>query len=257
MRTDDLRAELADLIADLSDAVIATDFDGTMSPIVSDPGAAELLPGAAEALLLLSDRVGEIVVVSGRPVSFLSKQCPSGLTLVGLYGLESVRDGQRVDHPTAGVWRETMADVATAAELQGPDGMLVELKGLSITLHYRGRPDLEGAVQDYSAVAAKSAGLRRRPARMSVELHPPIDEDKGTVILRLAEDHSGPVLYMGDDVGDLPAFDALDQLASAGRTVLRIVAQSDEMDDELRDRADLLVDGPPGAVALLRTLADC
>ena len=256
MSLEDVVAELAELRAELTDAVVATDFDGTLSPIVDDPAAAELLPGAAEVLLRLSDRVGELAVVSGRPVSFLAKQCPSGLTLVGLYGLEAVRNGERVDHPTAGVWRETMADVATAAELQGPRGMRVELKGLSITLHYRGRPDLAVAVEEYSIHAARSAGLQRRPARMSVELHPPIDEDKGTVMLRLAEEREGPVVYIGDDVGDLPAFDALDHLAAAGRTVVRVAAQSDEMAPAMRERADVVVDGPSGVLALLRTLAD-
>jgi len=249
-------AELAELAADLGDAVLATDFDGTLSPIVDDPSTAEMLPGAAEILLRLSHRVGELAVVSGRPVSFLTQKCPHGLTLVGLYGLESIRGGERVDHPTAGVWRETMADVATAAELQGPSGMRVELKGLSITLHYRGRPDLADAVDAYSLVAAKSAGLQRRPARMSIELHPPIDEDKGTALLRLAEDHEGPVVYIGDDIGDLAAFDALDELQAGGRRVMRIVASSDEMADELRERADVVVEGPAGVLALLRVLAD-
>jgi trehalose 6-phosphate phosphatase len=247
---------VTDLVADLGDAVIATDFDGTLSPIVDDPEQAELLPGAAEVLMSLGERVGLLAVVSGRPVSFLERRVPPGPTLVGLYGLECVRDGERQDHPTAGVWRETMADVATAAELQGPAGMRVERKGLSLTLHYRGRPDLAEAVEAYSLTTARSAGLQRRTARMSVELHPPIDEDKGTVLARLAEEHSGPVVYLGDDVGDLPAFAALDELEAAGRTVWRVVARSEEMAPELAEQADLLLDGPAGVLELLTRLAD-
>jgi trehalose 6-phosphate phosphatase len=253
MSTDDVVALLAE---HLDDVVIATDFDGTLSPIVDDPADAHLVAGAAEVLAGLSARIGELAVVSGRSVSFLASCVPEGLTLVGLYGLESLRDGERVDHPTAGVWRETMADVATAAELQGPEGMRVELKELSITLHYRGRPDLAAAVDEYSRKAAKSAGLHRRPARMSVELHPPIDEDKGTVLLRLAEDRTGPVVYIGDDVGDLPAFDALDTLAAQGRPVVRVAAESEEMVEELRRRADLVLDGPAGVLELLQRLLD-
>jgi len=91
---------------------------------------------------------------------------------------------------------------------------------------------------------------------MSVELHPPIDEDKGTVLLRLAEDRTGPVVYIGDDVGDLPAFDALDTLAAQGRPVVRVAAESEEMVDELRRRADLVLDGPAGVLALLQRLLD-
>lgn len=240
----------------LSDAVVATDFDGTLSPIVADPDDARLLPGAAEVLLRLRSLVGEVAVVSGRPVAFLQDRCPGGLTMVGLYGLESVRGGVRTDHPTAGVWRETLSDVATAADLHGPVGMRVERKGLSLTLHYRGRPELEEAVLAYAMDAARAAGLQLRPARMSVELHPPIDEDKGTVLERLATARTGPAVYLGDDVGDLPAFDALDRLELTGRTTLRVVAGSDETAPALAARADLLVRGPEQVLELLARLAD-
>ena len=50
---------------------------------------------------------------------------------------------------------------------------------------------------------------------MSVELHPPVDIDKGTVVADLAAD-ADSALYAGDDVGDLPAFAALDALAARG-----------------------------------------
>jgi len=240
----------------LADAVIATDFDGTLSPIVDDPDTAALLPGAAEVLVELRSRVGELAVVSGRPVAFLEQRCPPGLTLVGLYGLESVRGGVRVDHPTAGVWRETLADIATDAELHGPAEMRVERKGLSLTFHYRGRPDLASQVETYAAQAARSSGLQVRTARMSVELHPPIDEDKGTVLERLATMHTGPVAYLGDDVGDLPAFDALDRIATSGRATLRVVAGSDELAPEMAARAELLLDGPAQVLEFLSRLRD-
>ena len=62
-------------------------------------------------------------------------------------------------------------------------------------------------------------------------------------------------MFLGDDVGDLTAFDALDHLAAAGRPVLRVVAGSVETAPLLRDRADLVVDGPAGVVELLRSLS--
>ncbi|HTO01865.1 MAG TPA: trehalose-phosphatase [Microthrixaceae bacterium] len=247
-------ARIAIVESEIAHALIATDFDGTLAPILADPNAVEPIPGARETLERLADSAAEVAIISGRPVSFLSRFFPSGVTIVGLYGLESWRDGELAYHSNSGVWRETMADVATAARLQGPEGMLVELKGLSITLHYRQHPELADAVEEYSKVAAESAGLRRRPARMSYELHPPIDEDKRTVLLRLAAAHSGPVTYVGDDVGDLPAFTALDELAEQGRTVLRAAVASDEMPEELRERADVLVTGQGSALELLQRL---
>ncbi len=254
--TDTRSEKLIELVAsDLSTALVATDFDGTLAPIVSNPATVEPISGARECLEQLAGVAAEVAVVSGRNVEFLSRFFPTGVTLVGLYGLESFRDGEITYQANAGMWRETMADVADAARLRGPQGMRVELKGLSITLHYRERPDLADAVKEYSQVAAASAGLRRRPARMSYELHPPIDEDKRTVLLRLAAAHSGPVTYFGDDVGDIPGFDALDELAASGRTVLRAAVLSDETVGELRDRADVLVHGPTGALEVLRRLA--
>ena len=63
------------------------------------------------------------------------------------------------------------------------------------------------------------------------------------------------VCFAGDDVGDLAAFDALDRLAGRGVCVLRVGVRSTEAPDELLARADLVVNGPEGAVALLERLA--
>ena len=239
-----------------ADALIAFDFDGTLAPIVDEPDAAVPMDGVPAALERLAARFGEVAVVSGRPLEFLERWFPepSGVTLVGLYGLEARRLGQRADHPTSGVWRETMADVAGLARIKGPDGMDIELKGLSITLHYRRRPELEPQVMSWAEQIAAPTGLRARPARMSVELHPPIDEDKGTVLHRLVASHTGPVLFAGDDLGDVPAFQVLDDLRAAGRPVLAVVVDSAEAPAALSGRADLLVDGPAAVADLVVAL---
>ena len=62
---------------------------------------------------------------------------------------------------------------------------------------------------------------------MSWELHPPIEVDKGTAVLDLADDFAA-VAFAGDDVGDLPGFDALDELADRGVATLRIAVDSPE-----------------------------
>ena len=109
-------------------------------------------------------------------------------------------------------------------------------------------------MHDWAPTQATRSGLRCRPARMSYELHPPIDVDKGTAVRNIANGvHS--VLYMGDDVGDLSAFAQLDELAGQGRETLRVAVRSDESAAELLDQADLVVDGPAGVRDLLRALA--
>ncbi|MGZ4760009.1 MAG: trehalose-phosphatase [Acidimicrobiales bacterium] len=251
---------------------IFVDFDGTLSEIVDDPADAVAAPGALAVLDALATRYARVGVLSGRPVAFIELRIsgPAGvpglssrLALAGLYGLETIVDGVRRDHPLGGVWREAVDDIAARSEARGPDGMRVESKGLSLTLHYRGRPEREADVRAWAEQQAGRSGLTVRPARMSFELHPPIEVDKGTALLDLvAPEHDGrrqpdlkAVCFLGDDVGDLAAFDGLDRLAEMGLTTVRVAVRSSEGSSELLDRADVVVDGPGGAVALLESLA--
>jgi trehalose 6-phosphate phosphatase len=234
-------------------AGILTDFDGTLAPIVDQPEDARPLDGVAELLAQLADRYALVAVLSGRPVTFLQEWLPSTVLLSGLYGLEVVRDGVRHDHPSGGMWREVVDDVATVARAIGPADMRVESKGLSLTLHYRGHPELGAEVRELAERQAARSGLSVRTARMSYELHPPIDADKGTALHDLAGGLDA-VCFLGDDRGDLPAFAELERLAADGVTTARIAVRSDEAPDELLDAADLVVDGPEGALELLRWL---
>jgi trehalose 6-phosphate phosphatase len=131
--------------------------------------------------------------------------------------------------------------------------MRVESKGLSLTLHYRGRPDLEPAVRVWAEEQATRSGLVVRSAKMSFELHPPIAADKGTALRELTGGLQA-VCFIGDDLGDLPAFDQLDVLQASGVSTVRAAVRSDESPAELLERADIVVDGPAGAAELLRAL---
>lgn len=240
--------------ADPAGVAVVLDYDGTLSPIVTDAAAALPQEGVPDLLTRLRDRLGLVAVVSGRPIDFLAPLLPPGLVLAGLYGLELAVDDQRLDHPQSGNWREVIDDVASRAEIRGPVGVAVERKGLSLTLHYRTVPEQEAATAAYAADEAHRSGLVARPARMSWELHPPIEVDKGTAVLDLADDFAA-VAFAGDDVGDLPGFDALDELAERGVATLRIAVDSPEAPPELLERADIVVDGPQGLVTLLESLA--
>lgn len=236
-----------------SGAAVLVDFDGTLSPIVTDPAAAAPEAGATAVLDRLAERFGLVAVISGRPVEFFEGLLPAGVVRAGLYGLQVVRDGVQRDHPASGSWRQVIDDVVASADANGPAGMRVESKGLSLTLHYRTHPEIEPAVRAWAAAQAERSGLQRRDARRSVELHPPIPADKGTVVDELAAGHD-PVLYIGDDLGDLPAFDALDRLAAGGATVLRGAVAGPEGRSELLARADLTFAGPGEVVAFLEAL---
>jgi trehalose 6-phosphate phosphatase len=78
--------------------------------------------------------------------------------------------------------------------------------------------------------------------------------DKGAALRALvAELGSTSVLYTGDDLGDLAAFDAVEALRAEGVPGVTVCSASDEV-LTLAERADLVVDGPPGVVRLVESL---
>jgi trehalose 6-phosphate phosphatase len=235
---------------------VFTDFDGTLAPIVDDPAAAVPLPGVVDALAALAGRYGRVGVISGRPASFLAEHLGGrGVFLSGLYGLEFVEDeGGRVQAiDEAAPWREVVEDVAAAGDDELPAGISVERKGLCLTVHHRKDPSLEPESRAWVETKATETGLVVHPARMSFELRPPLQRDKGTVLAEAA-DGRRQVCFLGDDRGDLTAFDTLDRMAESGATVLRVGVDSPEAPEELLARADIVVEGPEGSLRILRRL---
>ena len=99
-----------------------------------------------------------------------------------------------------------------------------------------------------------ATGLLARPARMSVELHPPVAIDKGTVVQHWAAG-AGTVLVAGDDHGDLAAFDALRSLRAQGVVGFGVAVDGPEAPAELLAAADVVVEGPAGLSDFLVALA--
>lgn len=252
---------LAELLAPMASGPGRTglffDFDGTLAAIVDDPGASRPLPGAAERLAQLAARVERVGVISGRPASFLARHLPGGLALSGLYGLEEIRGGAVVEHPEAAMWRDRVAEAVALARAADLDGALVEPKGLSLTLHHRTSPEAAGAVAEVAARIVAATGLEARTAKASVELHPPIDTDKGRVLSALVADSGvDHVLYVGDDLGDLPAFAAVAQMASWCPVAVSVAVRGPESPPAVLEATDAVVSGPAGVLALLDHLVD-
>jgi trehalose 6-phosphate phosphatase len=237
-------------------AGVLTDFDGTLAPIVPDPASATALPGARPTLARLAGRYALVAVISGRPVGYLVEQLGGvpRLVLVGLYGFERLADGVVAEHPEVRRWRPVVARVAEEADRAAPPGVLVERKGLSVTLHWRSAPAEGPGVAEWAARAAAASGLRADPGRRSVELRPPGAGDKGTVLAELA-DGLGAACFFGDDAGDLAAFAALRRLSERGVHTVSVAVDSDEAPAELLAGADVVVPGPPGVLELLEALA--
>lgn len=237
-----------------------TDFDGTLAPIVADPSSARPLPGALAAMASLARSLAKVAVVSGRPVLFLAEQfgaAGDGVELFGLHGLERWAEGAARPVAEAASYREAVARARREASAAAIPGLVVEDKGLGLTLHWRNAGDKEAAGRSGSLLAERlgeAHGLLLRPGKASVELVPPLGVDKGTVVRREGRG-LGVVSFFGDDAGDLHAFTALDELAAEGAETLRVAVDSPEAPPELLSRADLVLGRPEEAVALLAELA--
>jgi trehalose 6-phosphate phosphatase len=238
-------------------AGVLTDYDGTLAVVVEDRDKAVPLPGVFDVISALADRLSLVAVVSGRPVGYLESQLGRipKVTLVGLYGLERIENGELHLMNAAVQWEEAVASAASAVAQAAPPGLEIEMKGLTLVLHSRRSPETLQWARQWAAERAGSSGLVAQPGRFSVELLPPMRFDKGTVVAGLSTELSS-VCFFGDDVGDLPAFDALRSLRSEGKTTIAVGVESPEQPDELADAVDLLVGGPEEALALLRALAE-
>jgi len=266
-RTKAGEAGLAALLTNPSTALLAFDFDGVLSPIVDDPARAAAHPGAVPALAALAPHVRALAIVTGRPVAqvlelgrFADEPALADLLIAGHYGLErwSVATGEVTSPPpfpgVAAVRRELPGLLAS---LDVPDGTATEDKGHSVAVHFRNTPDPAAAQElltEPLTTLARSHGLIVQPGRMVVELRPPA-MDKGSALDALVlEAGAEMVTFSGDDLGDLPAYDAVDELREGGLQGLLICSGSTEV-RALAERADLVVDGPDGVVAFLEALA--
>ncbi len=210
-------------------------------------------------------------MISGRPASYLASQLgDSGATeLVGLYGLErwdrannraetclprGAGEAGGQDLLGGRDWRGVVENAARRAEAEGVPGVLVERKGLTVTLHYRAAPCEEEKVSSMARSLAEEAGLAVHAGKMSVELTPPVVVDKGTVVAELSEG-LGAVLFAGDDTGDLPAFAEMERLRGIGVATLKVAVTSEEAPAELLRSADVVLDDPGEVVGMLRRLA--
>ena len=261
--TPDGAAGLAAIVENPRRALIALDFDGTLAPIVSEPAAARPHPDVLPALRRLATAVGTLAIITGRPapaaVELGGFADVPGLIVIGHHGFERWEAGQLTSPPPppgAAAARARLPEVLAAA--RAPDGTWVEDKGHALVVHVRRAADPQAALALLTgplAELAAAAGLDAKPGRLVIELRPR-GIDKGTALTALiAERDPAAVLFAGDDLGDLPAFDAVRAARAHGRAGVAVYSASDEV-TALAAHADLVLDGPKEVAALLAALAE-
>ncbi len=254
----DALGPLAALLSNPAASAVLSDFDGTLSPIVSDPALARPLPEAPGVLLALAQHFGVVAVVSGRPVSFLAQRLAAAgpkVRLFGAYGLEWMEDGTVHRARAVEPWRAPVAQVVEAARSEfAGEGVGIEDKEISVTVHWRQAPEAGDRAWEFARQWSRRTGLMIQAGRMAVEFRPPVGIDKGSVVEELARDCVA-ACFAGDDAGDLAAFAGLDRLAPHGTHTVRIAVTDEETPPELVAAADILVRGPGEALDLFRLLA--
>jgi trehalose 6-phosphate phosphatase len=260
-RTAEGAAGLAAIVRNPGHALIALDFDGTLAPIVSEPGDARPHPAVLPALRRLAASIGTLAIITGRPAPAALRLSGfgdiPGLLVFGHHGWDRWEAGELTSPPSpAGV---ALARAQLPALLvDAPDGIWVEDKGHALVVHTRRTAEPERALAALGgplAELAASTGLTAAPGRMVIEIRPS-GVDKGTALTALATERDpAAVLFAGDDLGDLPAFAAVRALRASGRQGVTVASASGEV-TALAQEADLVVDGPEGVSALLAALAD-
>jgi trehalose 6-phosphate phosphatase len=257
MDVSDIAASLHDT---LPDVLIAVDFDGTLAPLVPDPQASRAADGAIDALAALAATGAQVVVITGRDAHTVVRlgelERVPGIIVAGLYGIETWQDGELTTPDTPEVMTTLQQRLPQVLDQHHADPDLwIEDKRLSLVVHARRAENPDAALAPLAEPIAQLAaelGLEVHPGRDVLELRLP-GYDKAGALRRLAADHRG-VLYLGDDLGDLPAFAEIRRLRGSGRIAWGVAVLSSAV-TEAADAADGHLDTPADAVHLLRSIA--
>ncbi len=259
MRADKPSVLLLQRVLDCSRPGILTDIDGTISGIAPSPDAAFVEPDARDALRELSQRLALTGAVTGRAANDARKLVGiDELVYSGNHGMELWRDGELQRSPLALRYEPEITRVLESirSTLQF-DGMLIENKVLTASIHYRGVADpekVEAAILVELERLIAPGALNITRGRKVIEVRPPVELSKGTSVAELAAEYElDGLIYLGDDVTDVDAFRALTKLRSEkGLEFHSVGVRNDPTPQQVIDNADAMVDGVQGVIELLQ-----
>lgn len=253
------------LLRDPERVLLGLDFDGTLSHVVDDPTQAFAHPDSVAAVARLGRVLGKVAIVTGRPVD-------QALTLTGFRGLSGLESlairgqygAERWDAETDEVTRperspaveQLVGRLPSWLAERGAADARVEDKGLAVAVHTRGLdPTVLEALREPLDELAAENGLAVEPGRQVVELRSH-GGDKGDALHDLVESTGlRHVVYAGDDLGDLPAFQEVERMRASGDDGYLVCSASAEQ-DALVALADLVLEGPDAVAAWLTAWAD-
>jgi trehalose 6-phosphate phosphatase len=205
-----------------SHILFLSDYDGTLTPIVGRPDEALLSSGVREKLRALAEKPAfSVGIITGRLLSEVKALVEiEGIYYAGNHGLEIEGPGLSFIKPEAKAARVEIEDIVRqlSTRLAGIEGVIVEDKGLSLSVHYRLVKESQEQVVAETFREVTSPRLRDGKIRVSsgkkvLEVRPPIDWHKGKAVETIKKElekvigtEIGPVIYLGDDTTDEDAF---------------------------------------------------
>jgi trehalose 6-phosphate phosphatase len=261
----DLDALFTVIRAEPAHSAILLDVDGTLAPIIEDPRKVDIPANIRALLPTVRERFGLTAFVSGRSLIELRAIVGlAGVAYCGNHGVEvQLADGQllppQVDTAALAALRGFAHDWAAASH--DVDGIWMEDKGASLTFHYRAAENRLVAkdLLDHTVGAdAATRGLVALGGRRSLEIHASDTVNKGTAVETLLATRPAlrHAVALGDDRTDVDVWHTLRRRMADGAltSVIAVGINAAESPQVLRDEADVLVDGVPGALRVLQAL---
>ena len=214
-------------------------------------------PDVRDSLEAVARRMS-VAVLTGRSAADGKRMVGSdSLLYVGNHGMEWVAPEAA---PYTSAIRALAADIV--AHFEGYEGLIVEDKGPTLSVHYRLTADpsaARAAVLDFLTARGRTEGLRVSEGKSVVEVRPPVELSKGTSLACIVQERGlAAAIAMGDDVTDVDMLLSVRALTASGalQADIAIAVCGDETPPALLEAADYTVNGPEGAARFLRRLAE-
>jgi trehalose 6-phosphate phosphatase len=206
--------------------LLLADYDGTLTPIVAKPSQAILSAGVKEKLTALAGKPDiSLGVISGRELAEVKSLVGiESIYYAGNHGLEMEGPGLEYTGPAKSIFiGVAMAEMKDriAAELEDVEGIIIQDKGLSLSVHYRlASSDKEeriaAAVRQATEGWVKAGKIEVYGMKKLWEIRPLLDWDKGKAVQAIVDEvmkkmklASLMTVFLGDDVTDEDAFKVL------------------------------------------------
>ena len=232
--------------------VIVTDIDGTISEIAPTPEKALVTTVMRNMLVKLKEKFSMVVVISGRSALNAREMVGvDGLLYVGNHGMEFLKDGELSRHPDVKkyipVIKKTGQKLKTG-DISSMNGLIFEDKGICYSIHYRLSNPSENPRERILKTLhgyPECKKLNISEGRQLVELKPPVSCDKGTILQNIIEKYGlEKIIYLGDDITDLDAFDKLKRMQNEGKIRgVSILVLSSEIPSYIKEKSTFFVNG--------------